>query len=221
MSDTILHACRLALVRPDLDPEKREGKDLFARFTFSLVLAAMALTPVMLIGPRSPWTILLLLMLVPLALAVGYFWRRKQLDRSAVRDRVGYAVLATSGVTLEMDGSERLLPFERATVIAIKTREYQGKPIWSEYRPHHSGIASVQLIDERGIPPFQVLLRTKRDQQHLLDVMKTWYRAGLTVRESVYDINTFLMRSDRSYEELQAAKKEYGLTDLWPSSRAK
>ena len=209
----------LALVGPDLDPSTREGNTFLATLTY-LVQAAIMLVPLIIVKPNGLGVVLWLVGLLPVAFAIGHHLRSIHLDQLALKDRIGFATLTTERIGLELKGVERDIPLKPRTEISITTRCFQGKPTWRKNRPTHSGIASLKVTDQHDELPFQVLVRTKAEEQQLVEVIKSWYLAGLNVRESVYGISSFLLRTDRTYDELQRLKKEYGLTQLWPVSKA-
>jgi hypothetical protein len=66
---------------------------------------------------------------------------------------------------------------------------------------------------------FQVLIRTKQEERELVDVLKSWYRSGYALRESVYGSSSFLLGTDLTYSEVQRLKNEYHLEKMWPVSK--
>lgn len=58
---------------------------------------------------------------------------------------------------------------------------------------------------------FSVRLRHPREQQRLIQLLQSWYEQRIPVRESYQGQRTFLLKSNMSYEEIQAFKQRYGV----------
>lgn len=218
MTGTDQYLCRLTLVRPELDPGTRQGNDFGSNLTY-LVQFGIILLPLIIVRPAGASLAVWLVGLVPLGFAAGHYLRGIHRNALVQKDRSGFATLSTDQILFMQEGVERILPLDPRTEISLTTRCFLGKPTWSKNRPIHSGIATFKVTNGLDALPFQVVVSTEHEERALLEVIRSWYRAGYTVRESVYSGSSFLLRTDLTYAEVQRLKSEYGLKEMWPVSK--
>ena len=206
--------CRLPIVRSDFDATERAG--CLFRFVVRLVAVAASL----LVGYYLTEHRVLVTMLVLLALTWGLevLLRRTFPDWARKRDLIGEVVFKAAGFELNVGSDFRTISFQPGAKIDLDTHHIQGRP--RGYRDFlRNGVGTLTVEGDQDIVTLKFLVRSKRDLADLLAVLKTWYRKGYQVHETMGDksMSVFLLKWDWSFEELQAAKKEYGLVKLWPS----
>lgn len=196
--------CELPILREDFDGTERAGTLIW--FLSGTLTAAFSVFLLFIVGPFA----------MILAMGIGILfsnrWMHSALsDWASKKDFIGKVVLGNT-IETNIEGVRRTITLAQGDRVRLETHHKQGKPrVWKDVI--HNGVGTLTIYDGTTPTTIKFLVRNKGEMNELVEVLRSWYRAGYQVVETFGgpSLSVFLMRDNWPYDELRSAKSELGL----------
>ena len=200
------------LIRPDKDI--RERGDLRGRLLTALLAILSAAIPALL-GLPATWAGVAVLI-------AAFGWRRyirsTYSDWPRAQDVIGELIVEPTGlIRSDKNGARTSHPIEAITAVHLHYNYVKGMTY--VYRgPLNSGLSELILHGRDGSRhSLKFLIEHKGQLPALEAFLRTLYRSGIPVREQFgrHGSAMVLLKPDRSFQEIQALKKELGVDGFY------
>ena len=153
------------------------------------------------------WSVLLLLALV-ISLLYGAYRMWEWWRDGPEKPPVGYLDFAPAYLFLCLDGIETAHALDARLRLKLEYHGYKGESLGSR----HPAPGDLNFIQIEGGERLAFEVPDKHREQLLRQELRRWYHLDVKLKEYRQHSPTFLLHRNLSYEQIQAYKREFGVS---------